>query len=166
MGNLNKSNTLAIDLKSQVSSCLGTSFFGNFYIFNGKKYPVKLISVGENSDTINQMSVIDLKFHIIGKQTPNGFEYVILDPYQCSNLAINANAQHKGLVIENFTANYKNLAFQVKFDNSNLKIAMDTKLLCWDKSSKRKSLETFVNSWTKWRVDSNKESISNLRAII
>jgi len=166
MGNLNKSNTSAYDLKNEVSSCLGTSFFGNFYIFNGKKYPVKLISVGVNSDTINQMSVIDLKFHIIGKQTANGFEYVILDPYQCSNVAINANAQHKGLVIENFTANYNTLSSQVKFNNSNLKIALDTKILFWEKSSKRKSLETFVNSWTQWRVDSNKESISNLRAII
>jgi hypothetical protein len=155
MGNLNKSNTIASDLKNEVSSCLGTSFFGNFYIFNGKKYPVKLISVGVNSDTINQMSVIDLKF-----------EYVILDPYQCSNVAINANAQHKGLVIENFTANYNTLSSQVKFNNSNLKIALDTKILFWEKSSKRKSLETFVNSWTQWRVDSNKESISNLRAII
>ena len=166
MGNLNKSNTLAVDLRNEVSSCLGASFFGNFYIFNGKKYPVKLISVGENSNTINQMSVIDLKFHIIGKQTPNGFEYVILDPYQCSNVAINANAQHKGLVIENFTANYRHLSSQVKYNNSNLKGALDTKLLCWERSSKRKSLETFVKSWTQWRVDSNKESISNLRAII
>jgi hypothetical protein len=81
-------------------------------------------------------------------------------------VAINANAQHKGLVIENFTANYNTLSSQVKFNNSNLKIALDTKILFWEKSSKRKSLETFVNSWTQWRVDSNKESISNLRAII
>lgn len=163
------SDGVASILKSKIATLLGSSFVSgkqNFYLLNGKKYPVKIISVGLNGNNVNQMSAIDLKFHIIGKETANGFEYIVLNPFQSCKLSTKRLPQHNGIVIENFCCTYNEFNQYKKYDDSNLDVAMKISIASWELNRNRVSLEQHMISQHKLRENINKNNIDFINSIL
>jgi hypothetical protein len=160
---------LASILKNKISSLLGSSFVTgrqNYYLHNGRKYPVKVISVGIDANNVNQMSAIDLKFHIIGKETNTGFEYIVLNPFQACKLATHKNPQHNGIVIENFCCAYSEFSQYKKYDDNSLDTAIKISIASWDINRNRKSLENYMMTQQKMRETINKNNVDYLNTII
>jgi len=163
------SDGVAAILKNKISSLLGSSFIPgkqNYYLINGKKYPVKITSVGMNANNVNQLSAIDLKFHIIGKETSSGFEYIVLNPFQACKLSTRKNPQHNGIVIENFSCAYSEFSQYKKYDDSNLDVAIKISIASWELNRNRTSLEQYMISQHKMRDNINKSNIDFINTII
>lgn len=160
---------LASILKNKISSLLGSSFVSgrqNFYLLNGRKYPVKITSVGLEANNVNQLSAIDLKFHIIGKETSNGFEYLVLNPFQACKLSSTRNPQHNGIVIENFCCSYNDFSQYKKYDDRNLDVAMKISIASWELNKNKTPLEQYMMSQHKMRETINKNNIDFINTII
>ena len=160
---------LASILKNKIISLLGSSFVSgkqNYYLVNGKKYPVKVTSVGWEANNINQLSAIDLKFHIIGKETSSGFEYIVLNPFQACKLSTRKNPQHNGIVIENFCCPYSEFSQYKKYDDSNLDVALKISIASWELNRNRLPLEQYMISQHKMRSTINKQNIDFINSII
>lgn len=160
---------LASILKNKISSLLGSSFVAgrqNYYLLNGKKYPVKITSVGIDANNVNQLSAIDLKFHIIGKETVAGFEYIVLNPFQTCKLATHKNPQHNGIVIENFCCAYTEFSQYKKYDDNNLDVAIKIAIASWEINRNRKPLENYMMAQQKMRETINKNNVDYLNTIL
>jgi hypothetical protein len=160
---------LASILKNKIISLLGSSFVSgkqNYYLVNGKKYPVKVTSVGLEANNVNQLSAIDLKFHIIGKETSSGFEYIVLNPFQACKLSTQKNPQHNGIVIENFCCPYSEVSQYKKYDDSNLDVALKISIASWELNRNRLPLEQYMISQHKMRSTINKQNIDFINSII
>jgi len=160
---------LASILKNKISSVLGSSFVTgrqNHYLHNGKKYPIKITSVGIDSNNVNQLSAIDLKFHIIGKETVSGFEYIVLNPFQACKLATQKNPQHNGIVIENFCCSYTEFSQYKKYDDNNLDVAVKIAIASWEINRNRKPLENYMMAQQKMRDTINKNNVDYLNTIL
>jgi hypothetical protein len=156
-------------LKNKISSLLGSSLITgrqNYYLHNGKKYPVKITSVGLDANNVNQLSAIDLKFHIIGKETPSGFEYIVLNPFQACKLATQKNPQHNGIVIENFCCVYSEFSQYKKYDDNNLDVAIKISIASWEINRNKKSLEQYMITQQKMRETINKNNVDYLNTIL
>jgi len=160
---------LASILKNKIISLLGSSLVTgkqNYYLLNGKKYPVKITSVGLEASNVNQLSAIDLKFHIIGKETASGFEYIVLNPFQACKLSTHKNPQHNGIVIENFCCSYNEFSQYKKYDDKNLDVAIKISIASWELNRNRTSLEQYMISQHKMRDTINKQNIDFINSII
>lgn len=160
---------LASILKNKIVSLLGASLVTgkqNYYLINGKKYPVKITSVGLEANNVNQLSAIDLKFHIIGKETSSGFEYIVLNPFQACKLSTQKNPQHNGIVIENFCCSYNDFNQYKKYDDSNLEVALRVAIASWEINRNRTSLEQYMSTQQKMREHINKSNIDFINTII
>lgn len=160
---------LSSSLKSRLSSILGSLVIkGNetYYLYNNKQYPVKITSVGLNSQNVNQLSAIDLKFHIIGKETISGYEYVVLNPYHACVLATTKSPQHNGIVIENFACTYKVFSQYNKLDDSTLEKSLEASIKTWESHKDKQVIESYMESQKFTRFAFNQQNIDFIKAIM